>query len=53
MARQSDDVGDDDNEKALLPHPPAQRVPQMHTAKADGGRTQSTGMRGVLVDDHL
>ncbi|KAI8983166.1 peptidase family C54-domain-containing protein [Trametes punicea] len=36
------------------PPPPGQgkRVPQMRTAKArDGGRTQSGGVKGVLVDD--
>ncbi|OSD05590.1 hypothetical protein PYCCODRAFT_1443018 [Trametes coccinea BRFM310] len=36
------------------PHPGGQgkRVPQMRTAKArDGGRTQSGGVKGVLMDD--
>ena len=48
----NDTAGDDDNEEALLPRPPARRVPQMRTAKArDGGRTQSGGVRGVPADD--
>ena len=33
-------------------HPQGKRVPQMRTAKArDGGRTQSGGIKGVLMDD--
>ncbi|EIW65350.1 cysteine protease ATG4 [Trametes versicolor FP-101664 SS1] len=44
-------------EAEALPSPPdpqgqGKRVPQMRTAKArDGGRTQSGGVKGILVDD--
>ena len=51
-------AGDPEDEEPEPERPPAQvqvqgkRVPQMRTAKArDGGRTQSGGIRGVLMDD--
>ncbi|KAI0329156.1 hypothetical protein GY45DRAFT_918401 [Cubamyces sp. BRFM 1775] len=43
-----------ETEAGAPPQPQAQgkRVPQMRTAKArDGGRTQSGGVKGILVDD--
>ena len=46
-------AGDPEDEDEELPPPPqGKRVPQMRTAKArDGGRTQSGGIKGVLMDD--
>ncbi|KAI0757764.1 peptidase family C54-domain-containing protein [Daedaleopsis nitida] len=45
----------DEEEAEMVPEqqrPQGKRVPQMRTAKArDGGRTQSGGIKGVLVDD--
>ena len=47
------DAEDEDEEPVGPPkQPQGKRVPQMRTAKArDGGRTQSGGIRGVLMDD--
>ncbi|KAH9920526.1 uncharacterized protein BXZ73DRAFT_91912 [Epithele typhae] len=46
-------AGDPEVEDEPMPQQPqGKRVPQMRTAKArDGGRTQSGGIKGVLMDD--